>query len=191
MVAPGREARLTIVSSDSRPVFYATRLAWQRPAFGAEPMTHGIALTRRYERVVDGRGQGAASTFAAGDVVRVTLTVRVPEQRTFIAVSDPLPAGFEAIDTTLAGAGHDATEGEAGGARSALWQSGFDHLQRYDDRVDLFATWLGAGEHTVSYVARATTPGTFFAAPTQAEMMYEPEVAGRGAGATITVVSTR
>ena len=61
----------------------------------------------------------------------------------------------------------------------------------YKRQVDLFATTLGQGLHTVSYLARATTPGTFFAAAPHAELMYEPEVAGRDAGVTITVAPPR
>jgi malonyl-CoA/methylmalonyl-CoA synthetase len=43
------------------------------------------------------------------------------------------------------------------------------------------------GDGSLTALARAVTPGTFFAAPTRAEAMYQPEVAGRGAGATIVV----
>jgi uncharacterized protein YfaS (alpha-2-macroglobulin family) len=103
-------------------------------------------------------------------------------------VTDPLPAGFEAVDTALAGAGHEAEAGErTAPLDGAYWRRGFDHLQRYDDRVDLFATSLGQGQHTVTYVARATTPGQFYAAPPRAELMYEPEVAGRAAGVMVSV----
>ncbi len=192
IVPPGRQARLTVASGGPGAVFYATRLRWQRPAATAPPLDHGIAISRRYERLVDGKPQAAATTFAAGDVVRVTITVRLPEARDFVAVTDILPAGFEAIDTTLAGAGHEAEAGERTAPSSVgYWRSGFDHLQRYDDRVDLFATTLARGLHTVTYVARATTPGRFYAAPPRAELMYEPEVAGRDAGATITVTPAR
>ena len=39
-----------------------------------------------------------------------------------------------------------------------------------------------------TYVARATTPGEFVVPPTRAEMLYEPEVFGRTANTTMTVV---
>jgi alpha-2-macroglobulin len=171
--------------------FYATCLRRQRPAAGAPPLDHGIAIAPRYERLVGGQPEAAATSFAAGDLIRVTITVRVPESRDFLAVTDPLPAGFEAVDTTLAGAGDEADAGaRTAPSEVAYWRRGFDRVQRYDDRVDLFATSLDQGLHTVTYLAQATTPGTFFAAPTQAEAMYEPKVAGRRAGATITVTAT-
>jgi uncharacterized protein YfaS (alpha-2-macroglobulin family) len=66
-------------------------------------------------------------------------------------------------------------------------RGGFDHVERHDDRVLLFATRLSEGTHTFSYMARATTPGTFHAAPTHAEEMYEPEVFGRTGAAKVEV----
>ena len=65
--------------------------------------------------------------------------------------------------------------------------SGFDHVERHDDRVQLFATRLAEGLHEFSYVVRATTAGTFRTAPARAEEMYEPEVFGRTATTMIEV----
>ena len=115
------------------------------------------------------------------------LSVRVPEARHFVAVSDPLPAGLEVADTSLATAAPDAAEAREDDRAFRWWYRGFDRIERRDQRVDLFATTLPQGEYEVSYLARAVTPGTFFAAPTRAEAMYQPEVAGRGAGVTITI----
>ena len=56
-----------------------------------------------------------------------------------------------------------------------------------DDRVLLFADELRAGEHTYSYVARATTPGTFTHPPAAAELMYRPETRGHTATGTLVV----
>jgi hypothetical protein len=191
IVPAGGSGRLTVKGAGSGAVFYTARLSVARPARDVEPLSHGITLGRRYLPVVGGRNGAAATTFAPGDLVRVTLTVRVPEGRTFVAVSDPLPAGLEVADTTLATAAPDAAEaGEDGGA-FRWWYRGFDRIERKDQRVDLFATTLPGGTYEVSYLARAVTPGTFFAAPTRAEAMYEPEIAGRGAGATITVTSPK
>src|SRR5262249_40417721 len=75
-----------------------------------------------------------------------------------------------------------------GGDDWAFWRrGGFDRVERHDDRVLLFATRLAEGEHTFTYVARATTSGTFRTAPTHVEEMYEPEVFGRTASAQVTV----
>ena len=82
--------------------------------------------------------------------------------------------------------------GPAAGGDAKDWtqlvaRGGFDHVERHDDRVQLFATRLGEGIHEFSYIVRATTAGTFRTAPARAEEMYEPEVFGRTATAVIEV----
>ena len=52
----------------------------------------------------------------------------------------------------------------------------------------VIATRLSEGEHSFTYVARATTSGTFRTAPTHVEEMYEPEVFGRTGSAVIAVL---
>jgi uncharacterized protein YfaS (alpha-2-macroglobulin family) len=46
---------------------------------------------------------------------------------------------------------------------------------------------LREGTHQFTYTVRATTPGTFIAAPTKAEEMYHPETFGRSSSATVVV----
>ena len=82
----------------------------------------------------------------------------------------------------------EQTTVEGGGGWMAWWErGGFDRVERLDDRVRLFATRLAQGEHVFSYVARATTAGTFRIAPAHAEEMYEPEVFGRTSSDLVTV----
>ena len=132
------------------------------------------------------------TTFKAGDLINVTLRIRNTKERRFVAVTDPIPAGTEPVEswfaTTATATGRDAAEQRRGASSWAWWQrGGFDHVERHDDRVDLFATRLGEGEHVFTYIVRATTAGTFIAAPTHAEEMYEPEVFGRTATTVVEV----
>ena len=46
---------------------------------------------------------------------------------------------------------------------------------------------MAEGRHRFSYTVRATTPGTFVAAPAKAEEMYSPETFGRSSGQTVLV----
>jgi uncharacterized protein YfaS (alpha-2-macroglobulin family) len=52
----------------------------------------------------------------------------------------------------------------------------------HDDKVVYFARKLWKGSYTASYVARATTAGTFVRPPAHAEEMYNPAVQGRSEG---------
>lgn len=50
-----------------------------------------------------------------------------------------------------------------------------------------FARMLWAGSYTASYVARATTVGTFVRPPAHAEEMYNPALQGRSDGGRFVV----
>ena len=67
------------------------------------------------------------------------------------------------------------------------WWSPFDYRELRDDRVVYFATRIWRGSYTATYVARATTPGTFVRPPAHAEEMYNPAVFGRSDGGIFTV----
>ena len=56
-----------------------------------------------------------------------------------------------------------------------------------DGYVLAFASLLWEGVHKYTYVARATTPGTFVVPPPKAEEMYMPETFGRGASDRVIV----
>jgi uncharacterized protein YfaS (alpha-2-macroglobulin family) len=110
---------------------------------------------------------------------------------------DPLPAGLEPLDPSLATTARDAPSDGSGvgviggaglggpgrGAGHWWWWSRpwFDHENLRDNRAEAFASLLWEGSYRYSYTARATTPGTFTAGPPKAEEMYSPEVFGRGA----------
>jgi uncharacterized protein YfaS (alpha-2-macroglobulin family) len=190
-VAAGAEADLGIVRTGTGRIYYTARLQYV-PSTPPQAIDQGMRVERRYERYVE-NGRGAAGTsFDAGELIRVTLTVTLPKEGRYVAVTDSMPAGVEAVDgwfrTTAADLARDASQQSADGSWEARWRrGGFDRVEKYDDRVQLFATRLSAGRHEFSYLVRATTQGTFSAPGTWAEEMYTPEVHGRAATATVIV----
>ncbi|MCL4818184.1 MAG: Ig-like domain-containing protein [Vicinamibacteria bacterium] len=173
-------------------LFWSARLRYAEDAAEFAAMQQGFRIERAY---APGKGPAPASplrSFAAGDLVKVTLTLELPQERRYVAVSDPLPAGFEAVDSWFQTTARDLvraeeSENEESDWREAWRKGGFDHVERHDDRVQLFATRLAAGKHTFTYLARATTAGTFRVGPARVEEMYAPEVFGRSASDTVTV----
>ncbi|HSK10099.1 MAG TPA: MG2 domain-containing protein, partial [Vicinamibacterales bacterium] len=167
-------------------LFYEARLRYTSNELFTEGMDSGFLVERSYAPLVEpGVAQPPeTTTFQAGDLVRVTLTFTLPKERRYVAATDPLPAGFEAVESWFATTASDlARDQESGGQPEGGWfnwwqRGGFDHIERHDDRVLMFATRLSEGRHVFSYVARATTAGTFRTAPAHAEEMYEPEVFG-------------
>lgn len=116
----------------------------------------------------------------SGTLLALDVTVTMDAALPCIAVDTPLPAGLEAIDTSV-GKGWRAMvlKGTRG-----WWAS---HEEIGSDRALLFVDRLPAGAHTHTIYLRATTPGRFEMPPTVAQSMYFPEVSGHPARRSIDV----
>jgi uncharacterized protein YfaS (alpha-2-macroglobulin family) len=163
-------------------LFYLMRLRYVPAGLLHDPLDQGFNVQRTY----------SPKTFKAGDLIKVTLRIRNTKERRFVAVTDPIPAGTEPVESWFATTASDLAEAQASEDSGGDWMSwwrhgGFDHVERHDDRVNLFATRLSEGTHEFTYMVRATTAGTFITAPASAEEMYEPEVFGRTATAVVEV----
>ena len=172
-------------------LFYTARLQYASLTPPAA-IDRGLRIERRYQRYSPDALGPAATGFADGDLVRVTLTITLPHEGRFLAFTDPVPAGFEPVDgtlkTTAADLGAVATTQSSATDRFAWWRrGGFDHVEKHDDKVMAFATRLGAGRHEFTYLVRATTAGTFSAPGAFGEAMYAPEITGRSAAQTVAV----
>jgi alpha-2-macroglobulin len=187
------EQPLTFSRNGSGSLFYSARLRYAEDRLFQQGLDQGIRIERTYAPYVETGTRPSATTYKAGDLVRVTLTLELTKERRFVAVTDPLPAGFEPVESWFAtsAAALSAAQDEQPEASEdgfSWWQrGGFDHVERHDDRVALFATRLSEGRHQFSYIVRATTSGTFRTAPAHAEEMYEPEVFGRTATTMVEV----
>ncbi len=201
-----REVRLALRADGaaSVPSFFHVTVTEVPSRPPVRPSESGIRVERWYERYDDAR---PVTTVAEGELVRVRLRITVPVERRFVVVDDALPAGLEAVDvslrtsTTVGGGGpararapgEEAGEGdEEGGAMGwgrweGGWWSPWEFKEIRDDRVVWSASWLWKGTWDLSYVARATTPGTFIRPAARAEEMYDPGVNGRSDGGTFTV----
>ena len=172
-------------------LFYLMRLRYASLERNLAAMDNGFHVERTYA-LSDVRASAApATTFAAGDLIRVTLRIRNTKERRFVAITDPIPAGTEPVETGFATTASDLREQAetqmVGDWTSWFRRGGWDHEERHDDRIEVFATRLGEGNHEYTYLIRATTAGTFLTAPAHAEEMYEPEVFGRTSAVTVEV----
>lgn len=155
----------------------------------------GFVVERLYEGVDDPadvtRDADGTWQITAGAKVRVTLTMVADARRTHVALIDPLPAGLEPLNPALAVSQTIPPEEGGEAEEPTLWRgwgwSWFDHQNLRDDRVEAFAAYLPGGTYEYSYVARATTPGTFVVPPARAEEIYAPETFGRSASTTVVV----
>ena len=102
-----------------------------------------------------------------------------------MVVEDPLPAGTEAIDTSLKHDQHHGRRAEGRGRerearRPGPWWWTPTHTELRDEKVALFATDLTPAATSSRYQIRASLPGEFLTLPPTAYQMYFPEVWGTG-----------
>ncbi len=114
--------------------------------------------------------------FKRGEVYKVVVHIVVPETRIFAVVEDPLPAGFEPVQTSFATESRKVQEEQS--REKEDWWGSFGHEEQYDDKMLFFAQELFPGEHTQVYFVRAGTGGKFLSPSAKAEEMYSPEVFG-------------
>lgn len=183
---------LVIAKDGPGRLYYRVGLAYAPSSLTLPPIERGFTVSRRYEPVdapsdVTKEKDGTWKV-KAGARVRVRVTMVAPGRRTHVALVDRMPAGFEPMNPDLAVTGEIPQDPKARSASSWWWQrSWYEHTNVRDDRMEAFASLLWEGVHELSYVARATTPGTYVAPAPKAEEMYTPETFGRGASERVVV----
>ena len=171
-------------------LYYRLGLRYAPDDLNLDWLDRGFVVQRSYEAVDDPGDvwldDDGVWHVLAGAQVRVTVTMVNDSRRTNMALVDPMPAGFEALNPALAVTGE--VDARRGGAADSWWRwTWYEHQNLRDDRAEAFASYLWAGTHEYSYVVRATTPGTFVVPPAKAEEVYAPEVFGRSGTDTVIV----
>jgi alpha-2-macroglobulin len=181
-------------------LYYEARLAYAPRDLPVDPLERGFSLQKSWRRVdPDALGSALAQPFdpaarqaslSGADLVLVDLVIGAPSLRHFVVIDDPLPAGFEAVDASLATTAPSldltqnpaATESASSGFRSSWFRR-----ELRDDRVVFFIDEMPAGLYRYRYLARATSLGQFVVPPTRVEEMYQPEVFGRSGASSIEI----
>jgi alpha-2-macroglobulin len=167
------------------PLYYVTRLHYYLRAEAIAPRNEGVAVSRRY---LDLKGKPVASA-AAGSAVKVELTIHTDQSLLYVDVEDPIPVGFEPIDSSL----NTSQQGifsapqyvPFGTVQDLTWY--VEHTDLHDNRVSIYAYYLPPGTYRYTYLAQATIPGRYGVPPTHVAESFFPEVFGRSAGQTFRV----
>ena len=102
-LAPSGTSRpLTFTREGTGTLFYASRLRYASDELFQEGLDNGFQIARSYAPYVETGTRPAATSYKAGDLVRVTLSFNLTKERRYVAVTDPLPAGFEAVESWFA-----------------------------------------------------------------------------------------
>jgi len=169
-------------------LYYTADLKVWLPAPEIEALERGIVVSRAYYRLND--PDTPVSQARQGELLRGRLTLVAPADLHYVWIDDPLPAGLEAVDSSLL----TSPQGQAPEVfRWADWaETGwgwwyFNHVELRDQQVSFTADFLPAGTYIYTYLVRAGTPGVFNVIPPTAQEFYFPDVYGRGEGMLFTV----
>jgi uncharacterized protein YfaS (alpha-2-macroglobulin family) len=192
---------VTINKQGGGQLYYSLYLHYFAPTDEVSAFSNGLTVSHE---VLPENGDDAVSTVKAGDLVRVRITVAAPADLQFVQVDDYLPAGLEAVDSSLKTTDPNLIKrqqqdlrnlqlpaNQPGTARLPFYYfyyyNPFDHVEVRDDRVSLFATSLNKGVHQYIYYARATTAGTFMQPPVVAVETDFPDIFARSDSNILTV----
>jgi uncharacterized protein YfaS (alpha-2-macroglobulin family) len=115
----------------------------------------------------------------AGGIFDVALELITDHPIDHVVISDELPTGFEAVDTSF------KTSTNYFQALGDNWT--LDYQQIYRDRIVAYVSRLDAGVYTFHYLVRSVTPGTFGWPAAQAQLQYAPEQFGRTSTSTLVI----
>jgi hypothetical protein len=171
----GKLADARFVNASSQPI-WRTVIVRGTPMNPPDAEQHGVSVEKTYFAFSGGAADLA--TVKQGDRIIVRVAGGSQQGRTVaLAVDDALPAGFE-IEAVLGP--DDAEKGPfkfLGSLTTPKVQESRD--DRYVAALDL----AGGKTFALAYVARAVTPGNFYAPGAQILDMYHAGVNARSAGA--------
>jgi len=176
-LVPG-DNEVKIVKEGRGKLYFATTLRYYQERDALEPSRSldGPIVHRDY---LDPETDEPLAEYRVGDLIKVKLTVELPDELWYMVVEDPLPAGCEAVNYTL----------RTAGVRKGEYEYYWSHPELRDEKAVFFTTYMWEGVHEYSYLIRATTPGRFRAMPTEVTPMYEPDIWGRSASAVFEIAS--
>lgn len=151
-----REAR----SLGLRPLLEQPEVATRAEGFYRATLT---TVPRELRREAVNQGFQVTRSYELGELVRIKIVIQTTLSHAMVGLIDPLPAGLELLPRS-----------QQSGSGGLL------HRDYRDDCTELCWERLPRGRHELTLLARATTPGRFFAPGIRVEEMYRPQVFGRG-----------
>jgi hypothetical protein len=163
---------VTLSADGGGAPYYSARLTYYSLEDPIKAASNLISASRRYYRVTEYTDKDKhrqvkrdllrdGDTVASGEQIEVEVTVNAENDFSYVAFSDPKPAGCEPVDQTSGG----------------TWGGAWLYRELRDREVDFFADHLAQGQTVFTYRLRAETPGTFRALPHHGFAMYRPDVA--------------
>jgi uncharacterized protein YfaS (alpha-2-macroglobulin family) len=183
---PG-DARIKITRQGKGAVYFSARLTNYESATLKTGADNGLHITRTYQvRNAKGYWRDVEGAIPIGELVRVNVLIKAPQELHYVLLEDPAPAGFEARPEEDAGA--NSAEWHANCVLDKMVQTDPEPgwyplpVTRRESRDDHQAFFLGtlfAGRtYFLRYVLRPEQAGTRLALPAHAAPTYHPAING-------------
>jgi hypothetical protein len=146
------------------------------------PFSAGFAIKRTVTPVEQADKNRPAGTYSRGDVLRVTLEVTASADMSWVAITDPIPAGATILGRRLGRDSEIATQGEKrqGPGWPAFEERSFESLRAYYE-------YLPKGTVTMQYTLRLNNVGDFALPASRVEALYAPEMFGEAPNTRVRV----
>ncbi len=186
--ASDKDAPLTIANTSNAPLIALVETRYMPAETGskAQAASEGFVVTRQSWRVKNGQAPekleaaNGALRVNQGDVIEETAEVVNPEDRTYVAISLPLAAGYEPLNPNIATAPAEAQPSSAP-TLAPTWVS------YGDDRVLYAYDSLPKGNYRFAFRLKAQTAGAYTQPPARVETMYKKGLRGQSAGARVEI----
>lgn len=182
----GTQSSLRLAKTGTGTLHY--EMVYAYALTGAQPgVLSGLRITRTVRPANEDKAlaqmgltmPSAPVSLGASEVFDIGLEIITDHPVDKVMITDPLPAGLEAVDATF------QTSSPSIAAKDTSWQ--IDYQTIYKDRVFAFADHLSAGVYSFHYLVRSVTPGTYAWPGAEAHLQYAPEEFGRTAAATLDI----
>jgi len=177
-----REEALEVVSSKGEMLHVNLELSSYPNDLSTEPQNKGFKISRSYHKLNPDGTMDESTNFTIGDLVVVHLEVDIPnDNEIYIAVDDPLPSVFEAINPAF----ENRANKDAPLNRWEQLPRNYEEI-RFDRALFFSNQVYNKGTYKVEYLARVVASGAVTAPPAKIEAMYEPQRHGLSATQRIT-----
>ncbi|MEW6087483.1 MAG: alpha-2-macroglobulin family protein [bacterium] len=168
----------TLFSDSRESLMYKVEINFPRVDYGEKGYSNGFRISKDIEST------SGKNKIRVGDIVKVKIKIEAGGHYQYIAIDDPFPAGFVAINSAIkteepvpAGSNYNKEE-----YYWYYWNPGgfYNFVPNYfeirNDRVLVFKNDIWQGPYEYSYYARAVCAGEFIVPSSKVELMYSPEI---------------
>ena len=182
-----RRDTLTLSPFSNTPLYAHVEIESLPDLTETAPVNRGFDIKRRYQKIAPDGALTAATELSVGDLVLISLDLTIPEKQNYLAIDDPLPAIFEAVNPKF------KTQTQQNSPRPVDWRKHLhtSHTELRKDRALFFSDYVyRAGDYQIQYLARVVATGEATAPAAKIEAMYEPQRYGLSATTRIAAQSS-